>query len=460
MAKSILFNIVAEFLTRIGSHVVREVSSLWNLESDLESLAGTLSTIQAILLDAKKKEAQDYQLHDWLGKLKDVILDTKDVLEEFEFQAPMKVVVRQKRSTLRKVSQCFSSSNPVGFRYEISEKIKQIKKRLDQIIGDRSRFSLIKSILAEVRHVIPKERETGPLLGVPFIIGREHDKEKIISFLIQQTDNDVSIIPIVGIGFGLMKEIINSAIDEDCIRLKGDEIPKHLQEILTSKRFLLVLDDVWNKRLMKWLELKDLLLNGVNGSKIIVSTRSNKVVEIMSISPLHFMQGLSNEESLSLFKKYAFKDGEGKDFQRLIKIGEDIVAKYIGVSSAMRSLGGAYFMQTRTKDYQYYIGHIAQYWMALGLLKTSDKTEELEDVANQYMKVLWSRGFLEDFLDYGFCIAFKMHDLAISMIKGESAFINFGSQNVDAKSHHFSHGDTELCGQEFLQLIIDNSRSV
>ncbi|KAJ0037658.1 hypothetical protein Pint_22780 [Pistacia integerrima] len=92
MAKSILFNIVAEFLTRIGSHVVREVSSLWNLESDLESLAGTLSTIQAILLDAEKKKAQDYQLHDWLGKLKDVILDTKDVLEEFEFQAPMRVV--------------------------------------------------------------------------------------------------------------------------------------------------------------------------------------------------------------------------------------------------------------------------------------------------------------------------------------------------------------------------------
>ncbi|KAJ0049120.1 hypothetical protein Pint_16991 [Pistacia integerrima] len=34
------------------------------------------------------------------------------------------------------------------------------------------------------------------------------------------------------------------------------------------------------------------------------------------------------------------------------------------------------------------------------------------------------------------------------------------SQKVDGKFRHFSHGDTELCGEEFLQLIVDNSRSV
>ncbi|XP_031269045.1 putative disease resistance protein RGA1 [Pistacia vera] len=102
--------------------------------------------------------------------------------------------------------------------------------------------------------------------------------------------------------------------------------------------------------------------------------------------------------------------------------------------------------------------------MALGLLKTNDKTEELENIADQYMQVLWSMGFLVDFLDHGIYWTFKVHDLmnelAISMTEGESAFINFGSQKVDGKLRHFSHGDTELCGEEFLQLIVDNSRSV
>ncbi|KAJ0048940.1 hypothetical protein Pint_17060 [Pistacia integerrima] len=166
MAESILFDIATEVLTKIGSLVGWEVSLLWNLESDLKSLEGTLSTIKAVLSDAEKKQAQNDQLRDWLGKLKDVFLDAEDVLEEFELQASGREVERQKRSTLRKVCQCFSSSNPVGFQYEISHKIKEIRERLDQIASDRNRFSLIESTPVEVRHVIPKGRETDPFLGV------------------------------------------------------------------------------------------------------------------------------------------------------------------------------------------------------------------------------------------------------------------------------------------------------
>ncbi|XP_031259357.1 putative disease resistance protein RGA3 [Pistacia vera] len=276
----------------------------------------------------------------------------------------------------------------------------------------------------------------------------------------------------------LMKEIIKSATNDDCSKLEGGEIRKRLLEILTDKKFLLVMDDVWNEKPHKMDGSEKILLNGVNGSKII---------------------------------KYAFKDGEGKDFPRLIEIGKEIVRKCKGVPLAVRSLGSLLYANTDerewlkirendiwqvdqvnedilpalklsydhlpspmkrcftylclfSKDYTYLSEYVAQYWIALGLLKTSDKTEELEDVAVQYMKVLWSRGFLEDFREYSFYWTFKvhdlMHDLAISMTKSESAFINLGSQNVDGKFRHFSHGDTELCGEEFLQLIVNNSRSV
>ncbi|XP_031259356.1 putative disease resistance protein RGA3 [Pistacia vera] len=478
MAESILFDIATEVLKKIGSLVGRQVSSLWNLESDLESLAGTLSTIQAVLLDAEKKQAHDHQLRDWLGKLKDVLLDAEDVLEEFEFQAPGREVVRQKRSTSRKVRQFFSSSNPVVLRSQIIHKIKQIRERLDRIAGDRRNFTLIESTPVEVSYVIPKERETNSFLGASCVIGRENDKEKIISFLMQQTDNNVSVIPIVGIGglgkttltkmvyndkrvdkffplkmwacvsddfdvIRLMKEIIRSATDhaQDCGKLKGDEIPKRLQEILTGKNFMLVLDDVWNEKPMKWLELKDLLMNGVSGSKIIVSTRSKRVAEIMNTIPSHFLQGFSSEESLSLFKKYAFKDGEGKDFPRLIKFGKDIVAKCKGVPLAVDRdnedilpvLKLSYdhlpsplkrcftYLCLFSKDYNYKNDYVAQYWMALGLLKTSYETEELEDVASQYIKDLWSRGFLEDFWDRNFCWQFRVHDLALSMTKVDNS---------------------------------------
>ncbi|KAJ0048740.1 hypothetical protein Pint_17058 [Pistacia integerrima] len=88
MAESIVFDIATEVLTKIGSLVGRQVSLLWNLESDLRRLEGTLSSIKAVISDAEKKQARNDQLRDWLRKLKDVLLDAEDVLEEFEFQAP------------------------------------------------------------------------------------------------------------------------------------------------------------------------------------------------------------------------------------------------------------------------------------------------------------------------------------------------------------------------------------
>ncbi|XP_031282006.1 putative disease resistance protein RGA4 [Pistacia vera] len=334
----------------------RAMARFWDRFAD-EKPWGTLSAVQAVLLDAE--------------------LDAEDVLEEFELQACGREVVRQKRSTLTKVCQCFSSSNPVVYRSEISHKIEEIRKRLDQIAGDRSKFILSEST-AEDGHVIPKEREIDPFLGAPYVIGREDDKEGykhfnatnqrrgslchsnswnwvkallLKWFTMIKNVNDFFLLKIwiyVSDEFDvtrLMKEIIKFATN-DCSKLERGEIRKRLQEILTDKKFLFVMDDVWNEKPQKWMDLRKLLLNGVNGSKIIVSTRSNRVVEIMSTSHSHFLQGLSTKESLLLFKKYVFKDGKGKDFPRLTEIGKEIVRKCKGVPLAMRSLGSLFYANT------------------------------------------------------------------------------------------------------------------
>ena len=41
--------------------------------------------------------------------------------------------------------------------------------------------------------------------------------------------------------------------------------------------FFFVLDDLWNKDRSKWFDLKNLLIECVKGSKIVVTTRSHKV---------------------------------------------------------------------------------------------------------------------------------------------------------------------------------------
>ena len=53
-----------------------------------------------------------------------------------------------------------------------------------------------------------------------------------------------------------------------------------LQKEIDGKRYLLVLDDVWNDDSQKWDSLKRLILSGERGSRILVTTREEKVAKI------------------------------------------------------------------------------------------------------------------------------------------------------------------------------------
>nr|DAD42369.1 TPA_asm: hypothetical protein HUJ06_000599 [Nelumbo nucifera] len=146
--------------------------------------------------------------------------------------------------------------------------------------------------------------------------GRKEDKEKIINLLLSCDDVEneaieekvdvVSIIPIVGIrGLGkttlaqlvyndlsvvnhfnlriwvcvsdefdvkkLTEKIIRSTTNAEFPNLDIDQLQARLRKELDGKRYLLVLDDVWNEDQEKWVKLRSLLV-GVDcrmGSKIV-----------------------------------------------------------------------------------------------------------------------------------------------------------------------------------------------
>lgn len=69
---------------------------------------------------------------------------------------------------------------------------------------------------------------------------------------------------------------------------------------------MLVLDDVWNENRELWLSLRNLLSNGQEGSRIIVTTRSMVVAKIISKVEPYILGNLDETQSWSLFKKMAF----------------------------------------------------------------------------------------------------------------------------------------------------------
>ncbi|XVF30501.1 hypothetical protein REPUB_Repub16aG0063500 [Reevesia pubescens] len=523
MAECFAFNIAENILSKLSNLAYEEIRLAWGVQSDLEKLQETLNTIKDVLLDAEEKQAHNHQLRGWLQKLKYACYDAEDLLDEFEIEALRKQVLKQ-RSIGKKVRNFFSSSNPLAFRFRMAHKIKSITKRFGEIAALKANFHLIERHVHGPSHVLRLQRETHSFVQASEVIGRDEEKQRIIKKLMQDDpadEEDVPVLPIVGIGglgktalvklvfndkkvdthFGLKLWVCDGVSDDfDLKRLvlkiiksgKGgdgdlgnmdlEQLQRVLRDCLNGKRYLLILDDVWNDDNGKWKELKQLLVGGAKGSKIVVTTRSNQVAKISGTITPHNLEGLPYDKSLSLFLKFAFKKGEEKQHPNLVKIGEEIVKKCGGVPLVVKTLGSSLFSKTLEldwkrvkdsetwelvekenevfsvlklsydqvsphlkqcfaycslyqKDYDFYEFELIQFWMAHGLLEPFNKNEYPEDIGRQYLNDLLSRSLFQDFDDQLVIKKFKMHDLlhdlASGVAKNECCIINSFGQNVD-----------------------------
>ncbi|TYH23562.1 hypothetical protein ES288_A03G023600v1 [Gossypium darwinii] len=513
MAESFAFEIAGKVLEKLGSAAYERISLAWGVREEFEKLKQTLAAIRAVVLDAEQQQARNHELTYWLQKFKDACYEMEDLIDEFEIEALRRQVLKR-GSTGRKVRHFFSGSNPLAFRFRMGYKIKKANEMLNEIAAEKAKFHLTEK---HETNVIHHERETYSFVKTSSVIGRDEAKQHLINLLMNPTDGeDIPVLPIVGIGgigkttlaqlvFNeesvkshfelriwvcvtedfdikqLMIKIIKSATGMNCKDMNKEELHKVLQDCLNGKRFFMVLDDVWNEDKKKWSELKDLLCGGAQGSKIIITTRSRKVATITGTIPPYDLEHLSDENCLSLFLKLAFKEGEEKQHDNLVRIGEGIVQKCKGVALAVKTLGGLLcstrvqhdwelvrdselwklkqeendilpalklsydhlpwylkqcfaFCSVFPKDFEFSHLLLISLWMANGFLQSPYENEEPEDIGNRYIQELLSRSFFQQVEDDIIYSAFKMHDLVHDLALSVT-------QNEVNSCNHYSTGN-------------------
>ncbi|KAK2966745.1 hypothetical protein RJ640_001069, partial [Escallonia rubra] len=417
------------------------ISSSFDAISEWSKLRDTLSTVNAVLVDADGLQETCAELGVWLEALKDVCYAIDDILDEFDVIALQQQV--NQRSIKRKVRHFFSRSNPLVFRFRMGHKIKEIREKLDQIAADRNNFHLPHVEWSRLRH---GQRET------------HDDQGLLVDKLVNVADGEgVAVIPILGIGglgkttlaklvyndervvkyFDLrkwvcvsdefdVKTIIGNIVDKNNLTL--EQLQQHLKDTLSTKRYLLILDDVWNEDLQKWRELSDLLLCGAPGSKIVVTTRSPLVVSTLDPIYVHNLDGLSEMESLFFWRR-----GKGR-WSNTINVeqtkGGILPALKLSYNHLPPHLKRCFAVcAIFPKDYDFEASELISTWMALGLLGSRYQPEEGEDIGKKYFTELCSRSFLQDvedcrghgfFMDNVFKMHDLMHDLALSIIGSES----------------------------------------
>ncbi|XP_027359452.1 putative disease resistance protein RGA1 [Abrus precatorius] len=491
----------------LSSLAVKELGIICNLRDDKQKIESIVSSITAVLKDAEAK-ANQHQVRTWVEELKDILFDADDLLDDFSTEALRRKLMRGSKM-MRKLKTFFSKQNQIAYAFKMGHRMKEIRKRLDEVANTRQQLQL---------HNYPvenpdayRQRETFSYVREDEIIGRKKQKNRLKGYLFDAnvTDN-VSVISVVGIG-GLGKTALAQLVYNDkavqryfdlkmwvCISHEFDickiaqnivrqacqkenknnggraqnipgqaenivgieEAQQKLRDKIRGKKYLLVLDDVWSEDRELWIQLKRLLMEGGHGSKIIVTTRTNTVTNIMSAYQEVELKGLDFERSWKLFCQMAFDEGTEPHNSELVDIGKVIVKKCGGVPLAIRSVGSLLF--SRKLEYNYWLHirdvefpkieqkedktlavlklsydylpsclkHCVAYcslfpkgyrfeesqliwlWMAEGFIQLSDDTRCEEDVGHEYFMNLMSKSFFQDVKRDVFGeISCKMHDL-------------------------------------------------
>ncbi|CAI0428981.1 unnamed protein product [Linum tenue] len=498
MASIVLSPIVTQIVEKLSDLALHHISLFCTLQTELQNLKVTVSAIHAVLLDAEEQQFHNRQVKDWLEKLSEVMYDVDDLLDDFATEAALKKLaaaaaeddyVERRKTTCWSTTVC-SSSKQLMYGYRMAREIRAIREKLELLSKDKDNFHLEVRVDDDLASLPFRETDSCP---PTIVVGRKDDHSKIVELLLDfESGDNISVVPIVGIG-GLGKTTLAQLAFDDERMIESFEIkvwvyvsqnfdikailakmlesinrksqPADLaldvlkvlfQDKIRGKRFLFVLDDVWEENEGSWEALGKYLTVGAPGSKVLVTTRSRLVAEVSSKALPYFLEGLELDEAWNLMVK---KAGVVPQSSNVESIAREILGKCCGVPLAVNMVAGLLsstdpetewplFLQKELwtisegenpimsalrlsfnhlpahvkrcfaycklfpKGHVFDVQRLVQFWRAQGYIESADRGLEL-NMGLRYFKTLWWRSFFQEVeMDaLGNLQICRMHDL-------------------------------------------------
>ncbi|KAH0747038.1 hypothetical protein KY285_008695 [Solanum tuberosum] len=319
----------------------------------LKKLRMTLLGLQAVLSDAENKQASNPYVSQWLNELQDAVDGAENLIEEVNYEV-LRLKVESQHQNLgetsnQQVSDCNLCLSDDFFR-NIKNKLEDTIETLEELEKQIGRLDLTKYLDSGKQET--RESSTS-VVDESDILGRQNEIKELIDRLLSEEGNgkNPTVVPIVGMG-GVGKTTLAKAVynDEkvknhfglkawicvsepyDILRITKEllqeigltvdnnlnQLQIKLKEGLKGKKFLIVLDDVWNENYKEWDNLRNLFVQGDVGSKIIVTTRKENVALMMGCGAIN-VGTLSSEVSWDLFKRHSFENRDPEEHPELVE---------------------------------------------------------------------------------------------------------------------------------------------
>ncbi|XP_042402977.1 putative disease resistance RPP13-like protein 1 isoform X2 [Zingiber officinale] len=429
---SSMFTTMVDKLHSLAAPSATSSSSLShnNIEREMSKLTETMRRIQAKLDDSEEENhAKSHSEKLWLSELKDVAYDAEDVVEEYEYE------------TLR--SKQLHENSSGTHEDELANKAAEIRKRFDEITKEWKLLKLPTNAGKRKRSpmLLDMNRETGSLVVESDVLGRAEEKDMLVKWLLSEDDttgNGVSVIAVIGMG-GLGKTTLAQLVYNDqrvksyfdligwvCVsenfhvvsltekilqsfaKVKVhevlDELQHALREILQGKKFLLILDDVWNEEFtlnlnclpfdVCWPLFKRVTLGGADKSlQPHLEHLGRKIVDKCKGLPLAVKVlggALRNKEDIDSWKDILENEmWESEEINKgilpALKISYDCMP--IQLKRCFQ------YLPLFPKDTSLDSEEIVRLWMSQGLLPL-DGDKRAEDIGRNYIKRLAERSLI------------------------------------------------------------------
>ncbi|XP_034708557.1 disease resistance protein RPP13-like [Vitis riparia] len=377
---------VSFLVQKLYDLVSQEASLFGAVKGEVRQLCKELEWIRLFLEYADGQRRYDERFKLWVNQVRDAAFDAEDVIDEYVFKVERK---RQQRLNnlkfLNFLPACLNFVDKLQLAHELMGRITDINTTFEKILVYKKRYGIEYPRASEAgsssepwrysNQMVARKEKRLPTVEETNVVGMKNDVEAVKGKLLEGATERV-VVAIWGMG-GLGKTTLAKKVYNDsdvqqhfkcrawvfvsqeynirelllgianCVTTLTDEqkgkneneLGEEVKKCLQGKRYLIVLDDIWNTNV--WRGLRSYFPAESNKSRVVITTR-NQGIALDAHSDCHELQPLGDKESWDLFLNKVRSAG-------LEEFKKEILEKCKGLPLAIVVLGGLLSLKDLTQ---------------------------------------------------------------------------------------------------------------